>query len=928
MKRKLIYAIVFTFLVTAIFTLSACGRGGQDNQRNNRQGRAEQLHYENIQTLTIAAPFNELATMQESAYNLQRVMANEGFDLQVNFIDYTPGERNSHFTLMLSKFAAGVGPDIFVRDDFPLYRFIENNFLADIYNVIDYSTNFIRDDFFTNVLEGIEVNGRLYMLPIQFALEYIGINANTPQSFIYRFAALDRASFSDITALYLDLISEYPEWAEFAFIHDINATQAFLPEFNHVIDFAERTVDLTARADLLENIQSAFYDNFRPTAFMNLNNAFDGLEIRQQRYVFSYLDSFNAIFGMFDYQEPFFVHYMPLAIESGQLVNRTRGIEMVVGNSANYDLAMEFMGQVISDRANHFFRFGIDIPILRQYFHQTLRAGFHNTLSLSQEMPPLVERKDFAIGQAIARMEEYSTWPSITSPLHSEQVIPRGIKTRALTLFLGRYDASINAVVHQMEAAVIHWMNQERPEIEKFVYVPEELPNLSVRTLTIRNPNNHTEIIRQAAAAMNADWQERDLPYIFQVEIEDHNWHNWQGKAARHTRLNTELMAGQGPDMIIFENHELHALAGSGFLRNIYDLMDACPNTSRDEFFTQALQAFEINNGLYMFPVSFGFEYVGINANIPQDFIDRFAQKSTISLMEMMEFYLDFKDAHGEEFSNLDLRTGSNVTFSSYVLQSIMGEFICFNTRTSNLTDPRFVEALELMYKVYADWDAELMWYTTLGIPDFLRTRARESLFYIQSMGKNNFDAFFTARPPIFKHHIPIAGSDGKLMLNHPFPCGSSQIWASILITAAGDGDLAWEFTRHLIHAYTYPIGRAALLPGSRSPANWGNNSLSTPILRSLFEDRTFNVFDHIHKHNAGQMQAFENMFTPSLRIPQFEAAVNRIATYNEMPMGMLSPMIPGFLYQDHFEQFRRGLITAKTAAQRIHNSVSLWVIE
>ena len=403
----------------------------------------------------------------------------------------------------------------------------------------------------------------------------------------------------------------------------------------------------------------------------------------------------------------------------------------------------------------------------------------------------------------------------------------------------------------------------------------------------------------------------------------------------RAGRLRTELMAGQGPDMFIFdEPHfagldtslEMHTLAASGFVRNFYELIDADPNSNRDEFFTQALQAFEINNGLYMFPVSFGHEFVAVNAGLPQEFLDRFTQKSEITLFEMMEFYLDLMDTYGDEFGHLSFDTGSGITWSPNMLQSLMGGFIDFNARTANLTDPKFVEALEQMYRVYENWEAEGLWAANIFSSDFLQARAREYVFLATRGRLSTFDVFFTPETPIFKHFVPLVDDYGRLLLRSP---GWEQIWSGVFITSAGDGELAWELTRHMIYAYTNPVGRAAVWPGSGAPAFWGYQSLATPILRPLFRDHALRSFEYTFETWSGVgLQTFVGFDDDANRAAQFKKAVNRIASFHDRPMSMLSPMIPEHLFEDTFDQFRRGLITAEAAAQRIQNAVFLWLIE
>jgi len=469
------------------------------------------------------------------------------------------------------------------------------------------------------------------------------------------------------------------------------------------------------------------------------------------------------------------------------------------------------------------------------------------------------------------------------------------------------------------------------PQYELYQYnapvpPPEEPVNLpmSIRTLTIRNSNQHTGVINQAAAAMNAVWREQNKPYIFHVEIDDYPWTDFKGAIDRHSHLQAELLAGQGPDMFLFDQHNIHNLISSGFLQNFYTLMDACRNTSRDEFFTQALQAFELNNGLYLFPTSFGFEYVAINTKLPQEFISRFTQKSTISHSQMMEFYLDLVNAHGDEFGHLSFNVGSGITSSYRALQAIIGGFTDFNARTANLTNPRFIETLELMGTIYDGWDVAELWVIDINTAEFLQERAKEYVFNAINSRLSSFDAFFMEETPIFTHHIPLVDDHGRLLIGMPDAHG--QVWSGICITATADGALAWEFTRHIIYAYTNPDDNAATEPVYRSRNMWGRNSLATPILRSLSQNHTLGTFESAYNtwHDHG-LQNFVGFNNPVSRALQFENAVDRIAAYNEQPMGMLSPMIPENLLTGYF-LFLDGLIDAETAAYQMQNAISQWL--
>jgi ABC-type glycerol-3-phosphate transport system substrate-binding protein len=88
------------------------------------------------------------------------------------------------------------------------------------------------------------------------------------------------------------------------------------------------------------------------------------------------------------------------------------------------------------------------------------------------------------------------------------------------------------------------------------------------------------------------------------------------------------LMAGQGPDIFMLHAHSYWHYALSGYLADIYTLIDACPYASRGDFYTNALKPFEIDGGLYALPMSFGPEYIAINASLPQPLLDRFSTNS------------------------------------------------------------------------------------------------------------------------------------------------------------------------------------------------------------------------------------------------------------------------------------------------------------
>jgi hypothetical protein len=485
--------------------------------------------------------------------------------------------------------------------------------------------------------------------------------------------------------------------------------------------------------------------------------------------------------------------------------------------------------------------------------------------------------------------------------------------------------------VSQMEADIRAWFNADRP-IAEYVPLEEDQPwtasDLPARTLTVLASNQHAGVLQQAANAMNAAWRARNEPYVFELIIDEHDWTDQAGVEERNTRLQTQLMAGQGPDMFtILRLQNMHALADSGFLADIYTLMDNDPRTSRDDFFMEALAAFEMGGGLYVFPTNFGFQYVAINTKLPQHVISRFAQYETITIGQMMEIYLYVMDNHAEEFGHLILATSSGgVRGTVAALEAVAGGFIDFNTRSANLTDPSFVSFLESFLRVADGREVIQSWGVGLhGGEDWRRGQAEVSVFMIENSQLTPIHAFIPQVNPIFSHHALLVDDQGRLLLDDLR--WSQSIWSAFCITAAGDSALAWEFLQYVIPAYSEPVGRAGVDPVFGAPI-WGSQYLNSPVQREVFQSHTRRAFNLLFERGGNDALSFINAENPEELNREIEAGINRLAELNEKPMGMLAPMIPQNLFEDDFELLMLGAISASDFAQRMQNSVALWLME
>ena len=922
---------LFIVLLLAVVALSACGRGGNDgDEREQITQNGGGVTIGSLQsgegtlTLTISAPMGGgMAQINEAADRLQQELAQQGIDLHVEIISYE--EHDEHLTTMLGQFAAGTGPDIFLRDNFMLYPFIENGFLMDIYTLIDASPNWSRADFYTNALSSFEVDGRLYALPMQFGFDMVGINATVPAEFLNRFAALDWVAPSDFIGLYLDLIAVYPEWADFALINGLSATQAFAPEISLAVDFANRVASFPANAAvLLNDIRTAFEDNNRFGTPPAVNATYENMTELQERYVFFRpLGISGTAEAFFNFSEQFFINYTPLADESGNFADRFWGLHICVSATADKALTWAFIEQLLSVTGTSDWNILGAPHITRRYTLENLTSGIRTSL-MQFDLRPIFDSESINIDRTVDRIMTYAEHP--TNFLKPNWLMPAYLFAETLTDFL---DDGITAetAINQMEENITAWFNADRVAFD--AYTPAEAEpeqNLPVQVLTVQTCSNHTNIFRQAADAMNTAWQERGEPYALHVEISSFDTGSIEVQLTRGERLRVELMAGQGPDIVFIDYwNDIIALANSGFLVDFNTLIENDPHVSRDDFFTQVLDAVEIGGSLYTFPVSFGFYYVGINAGLPQPFIDRFAAYSTVTVAQMMQFYLDLMAAHGDEFGHLSPGVSWSIGGFNNMVNAGMAGFVDIDARTSNLTDPEFIEFLNLIPQVFDGRDhiATPMSMNPAGHDDFIRRQAQSFVFEMESSWLNQSNAFFVRDTPHFVHYAPLVDNNGRLMFNTTFPPAHGT-WANFAITAGGNVDLAWEFIQHLLQAYQAPTGRARTHHITGGEMQWASMSLASPIRRSGSEASLRRAFA-----NAADLpgMGFAGMDDPNERNRQINDAVNFIAELNESPMALLRPHIP-FIFGDTFLHFELGIITAQAAAQQMHNAVSLWLME
>ena len=459
----------------------------------------------------------------------------------------------------------------------------------------------------------------------------------------------------------------------------------------------------------------------------------------------------------------------------------------------------------------------------------------------------------------------------------------------------------------------------------------------TVRTLSILAHTQFSRVIEQAETALNESWQAQHRSYEFQLEFHTYVFNDAADVGIFQNRLRTALMAGISYDMFLLGTSPLHIwpLAQSGALIDIYTLIDQDPHISRSDFFEQALKAWEVGGGLYSFPLSFGFQYVNINASLPQSIIDRFTGYTHISYREMLSIYNEFISRYACEFGHLHFAYCTNLWNAPIViLESYLDNFIDYDNRTSDLTNENFIALLVELQDTFGACEIRFRALpASLREYVFSREIAEQYVFNIDTSRLSPVLAF--ADTPHFVHGRPLSNGHGQLLLDWwrsphvSYTAVSPSTWTAVCISVSGNSALAWEFTQYLLLEFNQTV--APMI----SWGEWGPYSMVSPISRSLLKPHMTAAFATIDgltirlgtvrgrnpdgRGAAKSYQEWDDLIEHT--ITQFEML-------NEMPMVRPDSHIPRSMYEYNFGLFMDGIIRAEEFAQRLQNAVSLWLIE
>ena len=464
-------------------------------------------------------------------------------------------------------------------------------------------------------------------------------------------------------------------------------------------------------------------------------------------------------------------------------------------------------------------------------------------------------------------------------------------------------------------------------------YIEEET---TIHRLSVFTNANYRQVLYQAAEAMSAVWETAHPNRLFELELSTYTWDNVQYE---YERVRTMFAAGQSYDMFVSHRVWLLDFANAGYLLDIYTLIDADPFAtpgaawaSRGDFFEQALIAHEIGGRLYTLPLGFGFNYISVNTRMPDTVIDRFTANDTISICELMRMYIDIRNFY--EYNYADMYFVANdfrMRWPQHVLSTSINNFINFTGRTTYFASDEFIQFLTYIQDVYSrpvsrHSFAESLYWNPMRCSATTMTYSWHYVFLTDNEHQCPLLALADSRflfPPllVYYHAMPLTDSHGRLLLS---PGGGMM--EHISFPTGRDSALGWEFTQHVILAFSQPQGRALSEAFVR---NYGPFSMSSPILRELLAPHVHSV---VHRANSQRWVMGLQRQTAQLTYPipldcdeTMGSMIARLENFNEMPIAPPYTHIPMRLLNEDIDAFVAGSISAEEYARRLEFLILQW---
>ena len=334
---------------------------------------------------------------------------------------------------------------------------------------------------------------------------------------------------------------------------------------------------------------------------------------------------------------------------------------------------------------------------------------------------------------------------------------------------LVREDGSVVTVINDYDSA------GERTEV-----------SLATVNLVPYDSVPHKEEITLATQYLNWDIRNKIVSFnrkndSYRIVVKDYSEYNTEEDySAGQTKLTTELLAGNVPDIIDLNGMPYTQLASKGLLTDLYEFIDADAELDRGDFLPNVLQAMEVNGGLYSTLCGFGVGTVMGASSVVGDEPGWTYDEFDAALAMMRESV--------PECDPFDIYTTQSDILQTCLMLD-MNDYVNWTTGEVNFDNQSFVDLLTFAAQFPESFDYDNYEYTSEDSTDVRIAQGRQMLLQTHIYSMDNlayYDSYFGGNTTYIG--FPTSdGSNGSLLSLDP----------GYAISAKSEyKDVAWEFLR------------------------------------------------------------------------------------------------------------------------------------
>ena len=403
---------------------------------------------------------------------------------------------------------------------------------------------------------------------------------------------------------------------------------------------------------------------------------------------------------------------------------------------------------------------------------------------------------------------------------------------------------------------------------------------LLVLTRTPRAEIPHREIITLGGFGIWGDIRNDIVEFnrssqTHQIQVRDYMIYstndNWN---AGLIRFQTEMIAGQGPDIVWGHPMNYSNLMDRGLLVDLYTFIDADPQINRSDFFANILEASEAADGtLPMISNAFGIQtMIGMEEAVGH--IENWTFSDMLALLEQTDLR-QMPHVLGEWM------TGDN--FLSMALMFSGTEFIDWGTMQANLNSDAFAHLLEVAALLPRGGEDEMMVSGRSGSEYALMLRGEQLLNMAHIWEPRSFQEFSGALGDIVVLGVPT--QEGGAHVVHP--------GQGFGISAAGNQqEAAWDFLRQLLLpeatiSWQIPLRidlYEAMIEEAMTPDTWTDEDgvEHEQMLMSIWIDD--NMFIDIYAMTEEEAQALREIVESASLLGRFNETVMEMVQEEILP--------------------------------------------